>query len=96
MDACAYVVGNITVHKPDRWAEYRAQVPATLVPWQAEIVMRAGMAQVLSGTHAHTDIVVLRFPDIAAAHGWFNSPAYQALLPLRNEAATVDLVCYQG
>ena len=58
--------------------------------------MRAGMAQVLSGTHAHTDIVVLRFPDIAAAHGWFNSPAYQALLPLRNEAATVDLVCYQG
>ncbi|HNJ77211.1 MAG TPA: DUF1330 domain-containing protein [Azospira sp.] len=96
MDACAYVVGNITVHNPDRWAEYRAQVPATLVPWQAEIVMRAGMAQVLSGTHAHTDIVVLRFPDIAAAHGWFNSPAYQALLPLRNEAATVDLVCYQG
>ena len=96
MDACAYVVGNITVHNPDRWAEYRAQVPATLVPWQAEIVMRAGMAQVLSGTHAHTDIVVLRFPDVAAAHGWFNSPAYQALLPLRNEAATVDLVCYQG
>lgn len=96
MDACAYVVGNITVRNPDRWAEYRAQVPATLVPWQAEIVMRAGMAQVLSGTHAHTDIVVLRFPDIAAAHGWFNSPAYQALLPLRNEAATVDLVCYQG
>ena len=96
MDACAYVVGNITVHNPDRWAEYRAQVPATLVPWQAEIVMRAGTAQVLSGTHAHTDIVVLRFPDIAAAHGWFNSPAYQALLPLRNEAAAVDLVCYQG
>ena len=92
----AYVVGNITVHNPDRWAEYRAQVPATLVPWQAEIVMRAGTAQVLSGTHAHTDIVVLRFPDVAAAHGWFNSPAYQALLPLRNEAAAVDLVCYQG
>ena len=96
MDACAYVVGNITVHNPDRWAEYRAQVPATLVPWQAEILMRAGMAQVRSGTHAHTDIVVLRCPDSAAAHGWFNSPAYQALLPLRNEAATVDLVCYQG
>ena len=36
MDACAHVVGNITVRDPDRWAEYRAQVPATLVPWQAE------------------------------------------------------------
>lgn len=96
MDACAYVVGNITVHDPDRWAEYRALVPATLAPWHAEIVLRAGAAQVLSGTHAHTDIVVLRFPDLASAQGWFNSPAYQALLPLRNAAATVDLVCYQG
>ena len=92
MDACAYVVGNITVHNPDRWAEYRAQVPATLVPWQAEIVMRAGMAQVLSGTHAHTDIVVLRFPDIAAAHGWFNSPAYQAALAHAKGASVRDLM----
>ena len=92
----AYVVGNITVRNPDRWAEYRAQVPATLAPWHAEIVIRAGAAEALSGNHAHTDIVVLRFPDLASAKGWFHSPAYQALLPLRNEAAAVDLVCYQG
>jgi uncharacterized protein (DUF1330 family) len=29
----AYVIGNITVKDPDKWAEYRRLVPETLVPW---------------------------------------------------------------
>jgi uncharacterized protein (DUF1330 family) len=36
--SCAYVVGRIAVKDPDRWAEYRARVPGTLVPWGGELV----------------------------------------------------------
>lgn len=92
----AYVIGNITVKNSEKWAEYRSQVPATLVPWGAELVLRGKHAKVLSGDYRHTDTVVIRFPDMDAVAGWHDSPAYQALVPLRSEAADVDLVSYEG
>jgi len=60
------------------------------------LVFRGKNATVLSGTHAHTDTVVIRFPAIAAARGWFESPAYRALIPLRDAAADVDLIAYES
>jgi uncharacterized protein (DUF1330 family) len=90
----AYVIGHITVKDPEKWAEYRSLVPATLAPWQAELVFRGATQAVLGGEHAHSDCVVIRFPDAAAADGWFHSPAYQALIPLRLAAAEVVLVSY--
>lgn len=92
----AYVIGNITVKDPAKWAEYRSLVPTTLVPWGAELVLRGKRAKVLSGQYRHTDTVVIRFPDANSVTGWHNSPAYQALVPLRKEAADVDLVYFQG
>lgn len=89
-----YVIGHITVKDAAKWDEYRRQVPATLAPWQAELVFRGQKVAVLGGTHAHTDTVVIRFPDAETANGWFNSPAYQALIPLRLEAADIDLISY--
>lgn len=94
MPAAAYVIGHITVINPELWAEYRNQVPATLLPWQAELVFRGEKQAVLGGTHTHGDTVVIRFPDLAAVNGWFNSAAYQALIPLRQSAAEVDLISY--
>ena len=91
-----YVIGHITIKNPALWAEYRAGVPATLAPWQAELVFRGERRAVLGGTHSHTDTVVIRFPDAAAVDGWFNSAAYQALIPLRMAAADVDLISYRA
>lgn len=90
MSAC--VIGHITVKDAAKWAEYRAQVPATLAPWGAELLFRGGHASLLSGTHRHSDTVVIRFPDRAAVDGWYQSAAYQALIPLRSAAAEVDLI----
>ena len=92
----AYVIGNITVKDPDKWAEYRSLVPETLVPWGAELVLRGTRAKVLSGQYRHTDTVVIRFPNADSATDWHNSPAYQALVPLRTQAADVDLVTFEA
>ena len=90
----AYVIGHISVRDPAKWATYRSLVPATLAPWQAELVFRGEKLAVLGGEHRHGDTVVIRFPSADAVNGWFNSPAYQALIPLRMEAAEVDLVSF--
>lgn len=91
----AYVIGHITVKDAEKWAEYRNQVPSTLAPWGAELVLRGRLAEVLAGEHGHTDTVVIRFPDLKSVEGWHASPAYQALIPLRQQAADLVLVSYQ-
>lgn len=90
----AYVVGHITVKNIEKWAEYRGQVPGTLAPWGAELVFRGSQVAALAGENPHSDIVVIRFPDIAAVNAWYTSPAYQALIPLRQQAADIVLLSY--
>jgi uncharacterized protein (DUF1330 family) len=92
----AYVIGHITVRDADKWAEYRSRVPGTLAPWNAELVFRGKQVEVLSGQHDYTDTVVIRFPDQESLSGWFNSDAYQALIPLREQAADIVLVSYEA
>ncbi len=96
MSGSAYVIGHISVKDADKWAEYCSHVPATIAPWHAELVFRGRLAAVLGGEHHRTDTVVLRFPDLASVDGWFQSAAYQALIPLRLQAAEVDLVSFES
>jgi len=91
----AYVIGHITVKDKDKWAEYRDKVPATLTPWGAELVLKGKLCSVLSGNHAHTDTVVIRFPDLGSLKSWYSSPEYQSLIPLRQEAAEMELLSYE-
>jgi uncharacterized protein (DUF1330 family) len=92
----AYVVGQLTVKDPAKWDEYRSRVPQTLAPWGAELVFRGRQAAALAGNNPHPEIVVIRFPDLAAANAWFTSPAYQSLVALREQAADVLLVTYEA
>ena len=94
--SCAYIVGHITVKNAEKWTEYRNQVPATLEPWGAELVLRGKLVATLAGIHPHSDIVVIRFPDKEAVNGWYSSPAYQALIPLREQAAEMVVLVYEA
>lgn len=91
----AYVIGRIAIRDAQKWAAYRSQVPATLKPWDAEVVFRGKPFAVFSGADDHSDVVVIRFADAKAVREWFLSPAYQALIPLREQAAEVVLTAYE-
>jgi uncharacterized protein (DUF1330 family) len=93
MTAC--VIGHVTVRDEALWAQYRAAVPGTLLPFGGEILFRGHRRAVLAGEHAHPDAVVIRFPTYDALEAWFNSEAYQALIPLRDSAAELVLVSYE-
>ena len=94
MSAC--VIGHITVKDPGKWDEYRSKVPPTLVQWGGEVIFRGRKVEVFSGEHPHTDTVMIRFPDAASAAGWYRSAAYQALIPVREQAADIVLVCFES
>lgn len=94
--ARAWVVGHVSVKDADKWRRYRERVPATIEPFGGTVLLRGHVTDVLDGTHRHTDTVVLAFPDVGSARRWHSSSAYQALIPLRHEAAEVDLVIVGG
>ena len=75
-------------------AGHSGTVPATLAPWKAELVFRGERVAVLGGEHRHRDTVVIRFPSVEAVDAWYQSDAYQALIPLRLAAADVDLISF--
>lgn len=92
----AYIIGHITVKDPAKWTVYRGRVPETLEPWGGELVFRGSLSSVLSGSHNHSDTVVIRFPNLIALHEWHSSSQYQSLIPLRQEAAEIDLLVYEA
>lgn len=46
----------------------------------------------LAGTYPDDFMVMLEFPDADAARGWYGSEAYQALIPVREQAADMTFV----
>jgi len=92
----AYFVGQMTIKNEDKWDEYRSKVPESLLPWNAELVFRGKQANNQAVGSPHLHIVVIRFPSLACAEGWHQSEAYQALVPLRLEAADVVGTIYEA
>ena len=90
----AYLVGHMTVKDPEAWKLYVAGVARSLEPFGGELVFRGQRASVLAGAHGHDRAVVVRFADHPALLRWFESPGYQALIPLRDRAADVVLIGY--
>ncbi|WP_198372265.1 DUF1330 domain-containing protein [Roseomonas rosulenta] len=92
----AYVIAVETIHDDAMFAEYRGQVMPTLAPFGASFVVRGGTLTVLEGDWPHQRTVIIEFPSRAAAEGWYASPAYQAVIGLRQSSSTGSLVIVDG
>jgi len=77
----------------DEIRAYLEQIDATLKPYSGRYIVHGGPYQQLEG-EGQGDLVVVEFPDLEQASGWYNSPAYQAIRQLRtaNTVGTVFLV----
>jgi uncharacterized protein (DUF1330 family) len=92
----AYVVINITVTDPDRYAEYVKQVPATIAKYGGRYLARGGRTEVLEGAYEPRRFVVLEFDSVERARAWWNSPEYAGPQALRRSASTGDIILVEG
>ena len=58
--------------------------------------MRGGKLTVLEGEWPMPRLIILEFPSREAAEGWYRSPEYQKILPLRLKSGTGNLVIVDG
>ncbi len=92
----AFYVFHVSVKDTDKFQQYAQQVPATLQPYGGEIIQRGKATQVLTGNHPHQAIGIISFDNIAQANHWYQSDAYQNLIPLRDQAADITTIQYQS
>ena len=55
-----------------------------------------GDATPLEGTVPHVRVIAVEFPDRAGAEAWYNSPEYQAAIPMRQASTTGFGVIVEG
>jgi uncharacterized protein (DUF1330 family) len=83
----AYAIVHEDVHDPKMFDEYRKDVLATLEPFGGRPIVRGGKMTTLEGGWTPERIVIIEFPSRENAENWYNSPAYQKILPLRLKAS---------
>ena len=92
----AYVLAEIDVTDPQGFEDYRRQVPATLVRYGGRFVVRGGHTETLEGTWTPKRVVVLEFPDRAAAKAWWSSEEYAKAKAQRQKSALTQLIVVDG
>jgi uncharacterized protein (DUF1330 family) len=92
----AYAVGilkDVEVGSPI--VEYLERIDATLAPFDGRFIVHGSDPELLEGRHPGA-VVVIEFPDRASAMGWYRSPAYQQILPLRTNNSDSTAFIVQG
>jgi uncharacterized protein (DUF1330 family) len=92
----AYVIAVEAVHDEAMFAEYREQVPGTLVPFGGQFIARGGKWTTLEGQWQHPRTVVIEFPTREAAEAWYESPDYQKIIGLRHKSSNGNLIILDG
>jgi uncharacterized protein (DUF1330 family) len=92
----AYLIADIDVTDPDRYAEYVRRVPATIAAYGGKYLVRGGEVQVLEGERQPHRTVMLEFESVARAREWWSSDGYEELKPLRREASRASILLVEG
>lgn len=92
----AFFVASVAVKNPDKFQDYSQKAAATISAHGGEVILRGKAESALAGVLAHQAVGIVGFPSMAALTAWFNSPEYQAIVPLRDEAADMSIITYAG
>ncbi len=92
----AYIVAQIDLHDEETYAKYTVQTPATVADHGGRFIVRGGRWESLEGAEPGPRVVMIEFPSFEQAQAWYNSEAYQEILPLRQAASTGSLFLVEG
>lgn len=92
----AYAIAYLQqVNLGEEIVDYLQRIDETLAPFGGRFLVHGGELVPAEGTW-DGDVVILAFPDLASATGWYESPAYQEILPLRTANSTSIAAIVEG
>jgi len=90
----AFFVATTLIKNPEKFQLYAQKTGETFSAHGGEPVLRGKFEGTLNGNADHHVIGIIKFPSVEALHAWHDSDAYQALVPLRDEAADMTISVY--
>lgn len=92
----AYFIVNLDVKDRTKFETYREQVAAVIEKHGGRYLVRGGALHPVEGRLPLQRLIILEFPSLDAARGFYASPEYAPLLRLRQECAETDIVLAEG
>ena len=92
----AYVVVQVEIKDPVRYADYRKMVPPSIEKYGGRFLVRGGKTQTLEGTWAPGRFVLVEFPSVEQAKAWWASPEYAEARALRWATAESQMIVAEG
>ena len=93
----AYVIADVrAVRDADALVEYRRRNTDAVAAHGGRFVVRGGAVTLLEGEWPTERIVVMEFPDAAAARAWWDSDDYAPLKELRRGASDTNIILVEG
>jgi|SaaInl7_100m_RNA_FD_contig_21_5409235_length_501_multi_18_in_0_out_0_1 uncharacterized protein (DUF1330 family) len=92
----AFAVVRLTINDMAAMGPYAQKAQASLMASKGKMVFRGQVTDDLEGTSEHPVCVVIEFPDRESALEWYNSPAYQEAIPMRQAIADGVFTIYEA
>ena len=94
--APAYVMAEVEVTDPTMLKKYGEQAPQIVSSFNGHYVVRGGKTEALEGEPPKGYIVVIGFESVEKAREWYDSPAYTAIRPFRQNATKSRIFIAEG
>ncbi len=92
----AYLLAEVQVTDPDTWKQYIAALPGTLAPYKTRTLARANPVALDNSAPPAGSLVIIAFNNMEDVKAFWNSPAYQAIIPLREKSAKTRVYAVEG
>ena len=92
----AYVIAQLTVTDPKGFEAYRQAAEQVVKAFGGRFLVRGSTIAALEGDIERPQMILLEFPDKAAAERFYSSPEYQAIMPLRQNHSTGTVMVVEG
>ena len=92
----AYVIAQLTVTNSEGFENYRQAVEPIVEAHGGRFLVSGGEIASLEGELGKPRMIMIEFPDTAAAERFYKSPEYQAVLPLRLNNSTGTVIVVEG
>lgn len=92
----AYIIADVRVFDQAGFAKYREAAFPTVGQYGAKPLIVDGKVEQLEGDWNPERLVVVEFDSVEHAKQWYQSPEYSAAIPLRQQAATTNILLVEG
>ncbi len=91
-----YVIAEAEIKDPAALQDYGKKIAETLAPFNHRYIVSTSKIQALEGDPPKSRVVVIEFDSVQQARKWYDSPAYAAIRPIRQNAAKSRIFIVEG